>query len=158
MSEDIDVHRLALGVIKASVEQMRAAYDRLVCPGRFGSGEDDAVCQACGLVLAHHYSAWVEQFLEAPPEEWDALVAARWIRETLAEHADCKRFFVAGSGSTFPLYCRLLNQDPERRREQLRPVMFFPWSPIALRRALEHAPTKFERLKKRRYRETLRAA
>jgi hypothetical protein len=155
---EIDVHRLALAVIRTTEEQLRDAYARLVCLGAFRSAEDDATCQACSLPLAYHFSAWVEEFLRVPPEEFEAVAAARRIHEALEEHADCKHFFVAEAGSTFPLFCRLLGEEPARKREQLRPLLFFPWSPIQLRRAIDDAPRTYERLKKRRYRERRDAA
>jgi hypothetical protein len=158
VSQDIDVHRLALAVIRTSEEQLRDAYARLVCLGAFRSAESDATCHVCSLPLAHHFSAWVEEFLRVAPEEFEAAAAARRIHEALEEHADCKHFFVAETGSTFPLFCQVLGEEPTRKREQLRPLMFFPWTPVALRRAIEDAPRHYERLKKRRYRERRDAA
>ena len=158
VNQDVDVHRLALAVIRASEEQLRGAYARLVCLGAVRSANDDAACHACSVPRAYHFSAWVEEFLRAAPEEFEAVAAARRIHEALEEHADCKRFFVAEEGSTFALFCRVLGEEPARKREQLRPLVFFPWSPIVLRRAIEKAPRDYERLKKRRYRERRDAA
>jgi hypothetical protein len=154
MNEEVDIYRLAAAVIRASEAQLRTAYERLVCPGMFRSAERDASCKACGRQLAHHLSARVDEFLAAvAPDDQEGLLAARRIQEALAEHSDCKQFFVAESGSTFSLYCKLLNQDPARLREALRPLFFFSWSPIVLRRAIEDAIRCYQRLNMRRYRE-----
>jgi len=140
---------LALVVIKTTEEALRDAHDRLVCDYTDLLGE--ATCSACGKREREHQAPWVQRYLADSVDtgEWAAVRGAVRVYEALEQHAEMKRFFTAGpSASSFPMYCALLQQYPRKKLEELRPVLFFPWSPVLLRRAIKPAMAVYWRKRK----------
>lgn len=85
----------------------------------------------------------VRAFLAGAPTQGALAVASR-LTAALEEHSAARRFFVdPPARSHFVPFCALLGQDPDQKREALRPWLWLPWSGHLLRKALAaHAPRR----------------